>query len=70
MSGTHVSAAALLAATFALPGAALAADDEIRIGALYATSGPCLIFGKLALDGHYMLVDEINAAGGIHGKKI
>ncbi|WP_424987386.1 ABC transporter substrate-binding protein [Microbulbifer sp. S227A] len=50
--------------------AAAAAEDEIRIGALYATSGPCLIFGDLALKGHQMLVDKINAEGGLNGKKV
>jgi branched-chain amino acid transport system substrate-binding protein len=48
----------------------MAADDEIRIGALYATSGPCLIFGELALKGHEMLVEKINANGGLLGKKL
>lgn len=48
----------------------MAAEDEIRIGALYATSGPCLIFGELALKGHEMLVEQINAEGGLLGKKL
>lgn len=62
--------AAVLAGTVAMSTGSFAAEGEVRIGALYATSGPCLIFGELALDGHNMLVDEINAAGGIDGKQI
>ncbi|MGQ7846613.1 ABC transporter substrate-binding protein [Granulosicoccus sp. 3-233] len=49
---------------------ALAEEQEIRIGALYATSGPCLIFGESALKGHQMLVDKVNAEGGIDGRKV
>ncbi|MHA3980778.1 ABC transporter substrate-binding protein [Halovulum sp. GXIMD14794] len=68
---TTCGLAAALAATSVLsPAPAQAAEDEIRIGALYATSGACLIFGELALKGHQMLVDRINAEGGIDGRKI
>lgn len=49
---------------------AMADENEIRIGALYTTSGICQIFGELALEGHQMLVDKINADGGLNGKKL
>lgn len=63
-------ATAALALLAAAPNSVRADDDEIRIGVLYATSGVCLIFGELALKGHQMLVDKINAEGGLLGKKI
>lgn len=47
-----------------------AAENEIRIGALYPTTGPCLIFGESALTGHNMMVDKINKSGGLLGQKI
>jgi len=49
---------------------AVAADGEIRIGTLYPTSGFCVIFGDPALRGHQIMVDKINAAGGLNGRKI
>lgn len=56
--------------TLGAVGTAKAADDEIRVGVLYPTSGFCIIFGKPALQGHEIMVDKINAAGGLLGKKI
>lgn len=47
-----------------------AAQEEIRVGTLYPTSGFCIIFGEPALQGHQIMVDKINAAGGINGKKV
>lgn len=46
------------------------AQDEIRVGVLYPTSGFCLIFGKPALQGHEIMVKKLNSAGGLNGKKI
>ncbi|NJO35814.1 MAG: ABC transporter substrate-binding protein [Rhodospirillales bacterium] len=52
-------------------GAASAQDKEpIRVGVLYPTSGFGQIFGAPALVGHNMMVNTINAAGGINGRKI
>src|SRR5690606_25337556 len=42
-----------------------AGDDPIRIGVLYATSGAGTTSGVPALLGHNMVVDKINAAGGL-----
>ncbi|MCY6383717.1 ABC transporter substrate-binding protein [Hoeflea prorocentri] len=71
MRTTNILSAGVIGAASVLSaGAASAADDEIRIGALYATSGACLIFGELALKGHEILVDRINAEGGLNGKKL
>jgi branched-chain amino acid transport system substrate-binding protein len=50
--------------------AAPAAAQDIRIGVLYPLTGGAAAFGEPALLGHHMLVDEINAAGGINGRRI
>ena len=55
--------------TIAGNGAALA-QNEIKIGVLYPTSGFCIIFGKPALQGHDIMVEKINAAGGLNGRKV
>ena len=65
MRRTFMTAAA--AAALAV-GAAQA--DEIRIGALYPITGTGAVYGVPAMHGHDMAVDEINAAGGIMGKKV
>jgi len=53
----------------AAPAAAPAADT-IKIGFLGALTGDVAMFGKPTLDGMKMAAEEINAAGGITGKKI
>ena len=59
---TAAAAAALTVGT--------AQADEIRIGVLYPITGTGAVYGVPAMHGHDMAVDEINAAGGIMGKKI
>lgn len=44
--------------------------EPIRIGALYPTSGSAAVFGSPALAGHEMAVEEINAAGGVLGRRL
>jgi len=46
------------------------AAEEIRIGVLYPTSGGCAVFGGPLLKGHELMVQEVNAKGGVLGKKI
>lgn len=46
------------------------AQETIKIGMNGALSGPAAVLGKDALVGLELAVDEINAAGGIKGKKI
>jgi branched-chain amino acid transport system substrate-binding protein len=46
------------------------AGDTIKIGFLGALTGDVAMFGKPTLVGMKMAADEINAAGGINGKKI
>jgi len=45
-------------------------DDPIRVGVLYSTSGSGQVYGVPALLGHNMMVDRINAAGGILGRPV
>ncbi|MEM7252860.1 MAG: ABC transporter substrate-binding protein, partial [Pseudomonadota bacterium] len=44
--------------------------DEFKIGVLYPIAGTGAVYGKPAMFGHDMAVDEINAAGGMLGKKV
>lgn len=57
-------------AATALLAAGPAQSEEIRVGVLYPTSGGGAIYGAPAMVGHNLAVDEINAAGGVGGKKI
>lgn len=52
------------------PGAPKAAADTIKIGFMGALTGDVAMFGKPTLEGMKMAAEEINAAGGINGKKI
>jgi len=65
--------AALAAALFA--GAALAqtqgvSKNEVVIGSMQDLSGPIVAFSKQLKNGMEMRVEEINAQGGIHGRKL
>jgi branched-chain amino acid transport system substrate-binding protein len=52
----------------ALP--AHAAGDPIKIGAIYITSGSAATYGKFAQQGMQLAMDEINASGGVLGRKL
>ncbi len=45
-------------------------DTEILIGALGVLTGPLYMNGKTIYDGVETVYNEVNAAGGIHGRKI
>ncbi len=60
--------ATLLLATSAL--AQGVTKDEILIGAFGPTTGPAAYIGLGGRDGMQMAIKEINAAGGIHGRKL
>src|SRR5690625_7852170 len=45
-------------------------DDPIRIGAAYPLTGPAATNGVLAALGHDMIIDKINAEGGILGRRV
>jgi len=68
-----VALVAILAFSFGCKkkeGAGKAAGDTIKVGFLGALTGDVAMFGKPTLDGMKMAADEINAAGGVNGKKI
>ena len=44
--------------------------DSIKIGFLGALTGPYYLFGKLVMNGADVVYNEVNRAGGIHGRKI
>jgi len=52
------------------PAAPKGAGDTVRIGFLGALTGDVAMFGKPTLDAMKMAAEEINAAGGINGRKI
>ena len=67
-------ATAVLAAVAITP-AALAQQpgltaDTIKIGTFGALTGPGYLYGKLVMNGVEVVFDEINAAGGINGRKL
>src|SRR6478672_5007799 len=64
-----IAALALIAATPALAQQGVTAN-EIVIGTAQDLSGPIVNFSKAAVNGMRMRVDEINAAGGIQGRKL
>ena len=45
-------------------------DKEIKIGILGSLTGPAAIFGTGNLAGATIAFEEINAAGGVNGRKI
>jgi branched-chain amino acid transport system substrate-binding protein len=59
-------------------GAAIAQDaettgltpNEIKIGMFGPVTGPAYLYGKIAMNGAEAVFDQINAAGGIHGRKL
>jgi urea transport system substrate-binding protein len=60
-----------LAATFALGGVTLAqAQETIKVGILHSLSGTMAISETVLKDTVLMAIDEINAAGGVMGKKL
>ncbi len=73
----HLKLAILAAAVAALaveltpPASPVQAEDnEIVVGMLLAMSGPGITYGKVMSQGAILATEEINAAGGINGKKL
>ena len=54
----------------ALPPLAQAADDTIKLGIVAPMSGPNARYGAFSMHGAELAVKDINAAGGIDGRKI
>lgn len=69
MKFVAVATLALIAATPALAQQGVTAT-EIVIGTAQDLSGPIVNFSKAAVNGMRMRVDEVNAAGGINGRKL
>lgn len=63
----QLTAAAAVSACFALP--AYAADDTIKIGLVTALSGESARAGEALTRGLTIAIDELNAKGGVLGKK-
>src|SRR5688572_4533351 len=68
IAGAAVAMVAMVAAGCA--GGDAGSKDPIKIGVLYSTSGAGQVYGVPALLGHNMMVDKINAAGGILGRQV
>ena len=67
---TSVVAAALLSATAAWAGDPGVSDTEIKIGDVNIMTGPAAFVGRGVSLGSKIAAGEINAAGGINGRKI
>jgi len=63
------STLALVAACFAV-GSLAQTNEPLKVGYLVDASGPMQGIFKTGLDGFKLYVDEVNAAGGINGRKI
>lgn len=51
-------------------GAAYAADEPIKLGGIYMTSGSAATYGKFAQQGIQLALDEINSSGGVLGRQL
>src|SRR6202171_5721141 len=60
----------LLLATLRPPPVAAEAQKPIKVGMPIPLSGPPALFGEPASKGAQMYVDELNAKGGVLGRKI
>lgn len=61
---------AMIAACLSACGSKSSTSDTYKIGGIGPTTGSTAIYGNAAKNGAQIAVDEINAAGGINGKKI
>ena len=44
--------------------------NSIKIGAFGALTGPGYLYGQLVMNGVEVVFDQVNAAGGVHGRKL
>jgi len=65
--GLLMTVAAMQAGQAQVPGVTA---DTIRIGSFGALTGPGYLYGKLPMNGIEVVFDEVNAAGGINGRKL
>ena len=59
-----------LSATFALAATPGVSDREIVLGSIQDLSGPAAMLGSPVRDGMLLRLEEANAAGGVHGRKL
>jgi branched-chain amino acid transport system substrate-binding protein len=45
-------------------------DTEITIGSIGALAGPGYLYGRLAMNGIQVVFDQVNASGGVNGRKL
>ncbi|MGA7809713.1 MAG: ABC transporter substrate-binding protein [Bradyrhizobium sp.] len=64
----QLASGAAIAATSLRPG--WAADEPLRMGSILSVTGPAAFLGEDMKAGLQLAVDEINAGGGINGRKI
>ena len=62
--------AAVIGTLAALGSAGLAAEDTVKVGILHSLSGTMAISETSCKDASVMAIDEINAKGGVLGKKV
>lgn len=55
---------------FAVAGPVRSAEKPVKVGFVYIMSGPFATYGQFAKQGADLAIDEINAAGGINGRKV
>lgn len=70
MKITRRAALALPVGVLAAPHIAAAQSGPIKIGVPIPLSGPAALYGDPAVKGAHMFVQEINAAGGVLGRKL
>ena len=62
--------AMLVAAGVLSAGTAFAQQGPIKIGVLYPLTGGGAVYGVPAMAGHQLAIEELNAKGGIMGRKV
>jgi branched-chain amino acid transport system substrate-binding protein len=62
--------AAALCAVFLTLSCKAKGGDSVSIGAIFPLSGGVAFYGNESRDGAQLAIDEVNAAGGLHGKKL
>ena len=65
--GLVMMGVALQAAQAQVPGVMA---DTIKIGSFGALTGPGYLYGKLPMNGIEVVFDQVNAAGGVNGRKL
>lgn len=70
MTRTRRAVLGLPLALIATTGVAMAQGNPIKVGVPLPLSGPAALYGEPALKGAQLFVQELNAAGGVLGRKI